>query len=440
MGNEAAPQHNLTAILTELYRICCDGAMIEIRCANPNSVCRVADPFKQRTLTENTWLFFDRQARQKCKNSDSGLMWAQDDRMVMALEALDRIKINLKLLRTDLVLEQNFLKEIQAGKYSNQQEIQKEIQARPQLVTSYIYYLVCIKDESHNFALSNLSPYPPYVMRVYNQESEDIYISRDLVAFGVWEPNESHLILNIVRNLMESKRYSQGITVANIGANIGWYILLLAKTFSQVKVDAFEPTPRTLEILQQNVQINTLTKQITIYPCALSQESGECDLFLNNQNAGGNALAINVDNEFDREHKVTIKTETMDRVYGARPQSEWPDFIIIDTEGHEQMVWNGAKEMFAAGFRPVVVSEFAPWAMKLRGACTYYTEWLEQYHYHAFAIIHQTNNVVISPMSLDDLNKAYKRLEDNKQGIFMDILYVPEYIHLEGDKFVVDES
>lgn len=440
MGNEADPQRNLTAILTELYRICCDGALIEIHCANPHSVCRVADPFKQRSITENTWLFFDRQARQNCKNADSGLKWAQDDRMVMALEALDRTNINFKLLRTQLVLEQNFLKEVQAGKYPSQAEIKKEIQARPQLVTTYIYYLVCIKDASHKFALTNLTPYPPYVMRVYEQESDDIYISHALTTIGVWEPNESYLVLNTVRNLLEAKRYAQGMRVANIGANIGWYTLLLANTFAQVKVDAFEPTPRTLEILQQNVQINGLTGQVSIYPCALSQEAGKSDLFLNEHNAGGNALAITVKNEFDRKHKVTIKTETMDRVYGSRPQSEWPDFIIIDTEGHEQMVWNGAKEMFAAGWRPVVLSEFCPQFMKLRGACTYYTEWLEQYHYQAFAIIHQDNRAAISPMSLDALNQSYEQLKNNTKGMFMDILYVPDYMHLRGDKFVVDEA
>lgn len=434
MGNEADSQHNLTAILTELYRVCCDGALIEVRCAN--SDCRDYDPFKQRDIGEKTWAFFDRQSRKLCKNAGSLLTWEQDERMVMALEALDRANINFKLLRSQINLDQLFLKKIQAGMYPTQQEFQEEIEANPCLITSYSFYLVCIKDENHTFALTDVNPYPSYVMRVYDKESDDIYVSHSIATQGNWEPNESFLILDTVSDVLKAARYEQGMRVANIGANMGWYTLLLANSFAQVKVDAFEPSPRTLEILQQNVQINALNDRVTVYPYALSQEAEECDLFLNEHNAGDNSLYIHSEVEFDRDRKVTIKTETMDRIYCGRPQSEWPDIIIIDTEGHEQMVWNGAKKMFAAGWRPVVFSEFAPWALKLRGECTYFIEWLEQYHYKAFNVYRRRPG--LSPMSLDELKETYERLKDDKEYDYIDVLFVPEYMHLEGDKFVVD--
>lgn len=434
MGNEADPQRNLVAIMTELYRVCCDGALIEICCANPESGCRDYDPFVQRSIGEKTWAFFDRQSRKLCKNTGSLPTWEQDERMVMALEALDRAKVNFQLLNTEMNFDQLFLHKVQAGMYPTQESFQEEILAHPYLINSYSFYLLCIKDESHTFVLTELPPYPSFVMRVFDKDSDDIVISRIIAERKAYEENESFLLLNMVSDVCQAERYAQGIRVANIGANIGWYTLLLAKTFAQIKIDAFEPSPRTLEILQQNVQCNALSNQVTIYPCALSQEAGECEFFMDEHNLGLNTLQINDEGNFAGH--CAVKTETLDRVYSECPQHEWPDFVVIDTEGHEQKVWDGAKEMFAAGWRPVVFIEFSPRLLKLRGKCTYFIEWLEQYHYQAFKI-HQ-NKAGLSPMSLEELEAFYNECEGDNW--YLDVLFVPEYMYIEGDKFVVDEA
>ena len=439
MGNEADPQKNLLAILTELYRICCDGALIEIRCANPLSEQRIADPLKQRSLNATTWVFFDRQQRQEHKDPLTGLSWAQDERMAVVLEALEQSAINFKLLRTQLHLAPSFMQRVKSGAFKSQQEVQNAINAYPQVVTATTFYLVCVKDESHSFAVANMPPCAPFAMRVYSNQTEDIYISQSINQTGAWEPNESHIALTVLQQMLASARYQQGLKVANIGANIGWYCLLVGKLSPKITIDAFEPTPKTLEILTQNLKINALNEQVTLYPCAISDSVGHSDLFINEHNAGGNALQFTEsDHDFDRSHKVTITTETLDRLYAERAPEEWPDFIIIDTEGHEQKVWNGAQKLFAAGWRPAIMTEFAPTLLKLRGECNYYVDWIEKYHYQAYCITRTPNQVTLIPQTVADLNRLFDQLKDNTQGLYSDLLFVPDYFHFQDGVFVIE--
>ena len=50
-----------------------------------------------------------------------------------------------------------------------------------------------------------------------------------------------------------------GMTVFDVGANIGWYSLNVARLMAGVQVHAFEPLPSTFGYLARNVALNSFT-------------------------------------------------------------------------------------------------------------------------------------------------------------------------------------
>lgn len=439
LGSDADPEHDLLAIMQELYRICCDGALIEVHCAGEGAAVRHGDPLQKRRLSAKTWPFFDADARKTNKDPISGKAWAEDERMAMVLEAIEQTGVNFKLCHLQHQVSEQVINQIKANNIQSQQQIQKIIEQVPQSILSSTFYLVCVKDPSHSFAVAHPNMVAPFSMRLYANESEDIYISKAIRLVGAWEPQESLIVSNLCKHMLEMEPYKDGFKLANIGANIGWYCLLLGHLSSKIHIDAFEPTPQTLEILSQNLKINGLNEQVTVFPCAMSDSVESCELFLNEHNAGGNSLKmVEEDHDFSHEHTITIQTETLERLYGDLPQSEWPNFIIIDTEGHEQKVWNGAQKLFDQGWRPVVLTEFAPQLLVLRGECTYYKQWIQDYHYQVYAIARANNQASLIAESLEALQQQFDQLkENNTEGVYLDLLFVPEHMAIKDGKLTL---
>lgn len=114
----------------------------------------------------------------------------------------------------------------------------------------------------------------------------------------------------------------------------------------------------------------------------------------------------------------------------------------MDVEGHEQKVMDGAQGMFAQGFRPLLVTEFAPLALKLRGECTYYQDLLSKYQYSAYIISHNTPNKTaqLMPVDLDNLKQIYKSADNpeiDEVSLLFDLLFVPPHMADQPIKPVV---
>lgn len=120
--------------------------------------------------------------------------------------------------------------------------------------------------------------------------------------------------------LMARMMVEPGMTVANIGANVGWFTRLLSNLVGpEGEVHAVEPHPDNVELLRQNVNGNVL-----IYQCALGVDSpGTAELGEHPVNSG--------------EHSLLIHTDTSVTVQLADAHEILPklDFAIIDTQGFD---------------------------------------------------------------------------------------------------------
>lgn len=141
-----------------------------------------------------------------------------------------------------------------------------------------------------------------------------------------YDPNETLLIENTV------KRDSVAI---DIGANIGYYSLLLAQKCKRVW--AFEPTDYTFGLLTKNIEYNKLQDKIIAEKVAISDKEQKLKLYHAYQNSGGNSVVPMAG--CDSSSYEIVACTTLDKVI----PNQRIDFMKIDVEGHEEQVLGGGK-------------------------------------------------------------------------------------------------
>lgn len=129
-----------------------------------------------------------------------------------------------------------------------------------------------------------------------------------------------------------------GDVVYDIGANIGFYTVVLAKAVGEKgKVIAFEPERESYNVLQKNLKLNGLTN-VYIFQKALGDKEGEGKLFLG-QTIGNFSLV--------KTYEKEIGYQTVEIVEGDQFVKEQnlpiPKVVKIDVEGYEYSVFQGLR-------------------------------------------------------------------------------------------------
>lgn len=143
-----------------------------------------------------------------------------------------------------------------------------------------------------------------------------------------------------------------GDTVYDIGANIGYASLSLAKRVgSRGRVCAFEPLPANARLLRENIKGNRLTN-VEILEVAVSDRFGEAIIRLA-ENPATASLIWHRDNRSATE--ISVKTVLIDDLVEAG-QLCAPKFVKIDVEGAEGQALLGMHRTLANA-RPVLFIE-----------------------------------------------------------------------------------
>lgn len=132
----------------------------------------------------------------------------------------------------------------------------------------------------------------------------------------------------------------EGMTIIDIGANIGAITLQFAKKVSPGgKVFSFEPSPFNFKLASKNISINSF-KNIKLINEGLGNEKATAFLYNVNPNNRGMLRLLSEDNNnsFDKEE---VQIDTLDKSM-QKFSIPKPDFIKIDVEGFEYKVLQGA--------------------------------------------------------------------------------------------------
>lgn len=138
-----------------------------------------------------------------------------------------------------------------------------------------------------------------------------------------------------------------GMTVIDIGANLGVYSLPMSQLVGQTgRVFAYEPGTDARSLLQRSRELNG-ARNLEVLPFALSDREREGRLVF------GGSSELNALGEGGAGETVAITS--LDKEQAAR---SWPppDFVKIDAEGEEERILAGGREFFAV-HSPLIMFE-----------------------------------------------------------------------------------
>lgn len=176
-------------------------------------------------------------------------------------------------------------------------------------------------------------------------DGRDIGIAPHLMLDGYWEMWVTEVLVSLVR---------KGMIVADIGANLGYYSLLMADLVGAGgQVHAFEPNPHMTGLLHRSLSVNGFSDRVRVHQVALGAE-----------NEG--QVALHVPHEDPKNAHILPMGDTLPDGVVAVPQArldgrvDWSaiEFAKIDVEGAEQLVWAGAQGLLDNGALKTVVLEF----------------------------------------------------------------------------------
>ena len=152
-----------------------------------------------------------------------------------------------------------------------------------------------------------------------------------------------------------------GVTVLDVGANVGAYTMLFATWVGETgRVFAFEPAPDACEGLRTHVALNDFDGRVTVVESAVAGRAGEAE-FAVHPSGGASSLTLA---SVDGGSHIRVRTETIDGI--CRTHGLLPAVIKIDVEGAELDVLKGARNTLTLPGLQVFI-EFHPAAWRLAG-------------------------------------------------------------------------
>jgi FkbM family methyltransferase len=126
----------------------------------------------------------------------------------------------------------------------------------------------------------------------------------------------------------------------DIGANFGLYSVLLSDEMNLLHLHAFEPLPRNAHQFGANLYLNGLDDRVTLHRCALSDRSGEVELFVDPASTGVSTLLSAAQRSRQDAYKTSMRVET--RVFDEQfALAGIRALVKIDVEGAELMTLAG---------------------------------------------------------------------------------------------------
>lgn len=167
------------------------------------------------------------------------------------------------------------------------------------------------------------------------------YVQRNLFLYGDYERNTMRHVRRLIR---------PGDTVVDIGGNIGFYALEMARLNAPGRLISLEPNPAALDRFKANWQLNPAPKNIELLEHGLADKPGSFTLSFNRGNLGSASAFGNA------PERVEVKVDTLDAVLDSKG-IERVDVIKIDIEGGELSALRGAEKTLANSARMMLVIE-----------------------------------------------------------------------------------
>lgn len=235
---------------------------------------------------------------------------------------------------------------------------------------------------------------------------EDRGISRDLYLLGI---RESHATWTFKKHL------SPGQTILDIGANLGYYVMIEADAVGpEGRIYAVEPEPRNLELLKKNVALNDWEGIVQADWGAVSDRKGTAVLHVAEQsNLHTLTRTPSMKGYVNFAEEVEVPTFTLDeyaREKGINPADI--DIIRMDIEGHEAVALEGMSEILGVAKSLLFFVEVHPRQIRESRGDDGYRRFLDQLSSYGFTVAYAAESVssrVDRAMSVSTIQDLFDR-------------------------------
>jgi FkbM family methyltransferase len=177
-------------------------------------------------------------------------------------------------------------------------------------------------------------------------DGSDISLTPHLALDGYWEEWITKVFLDTVK---------PGMTIVDIGANCGYYSLLGARAVGPKGYTiAIDANPKMCSLIDSSLATNGYSSRSTVINAAVTAAHGEVNLSIPEKYKGG-ATIHGMDSRYS-PNVITVAGTPLSSLVGDRSI----DFIKIDAEGAEPLVFQGSEDLFARLRKLSVIMEFAP--------------------------------------------------------------------------------
>ena len=181
----------------------------------------------------------------------------------------------------------------------------------------------------------NIVPLKRFVKRsIYDYKMyldvKDAGISRSLLLHAERELDHKLMLEEIVK---------PGMNIFDIGANIGYYVLMEKNLLKgQGSVTAIEPSPTNTDLLKMNMSLNNVS-DVSIHTMAISNKVEKKDFYLAKQSNLNTFHATGTGVTHLSGKVISVDTATVPSL--SKQLDIKPDLIRMDVEGHEVEVIDG---------------------------------------------------------------------------------------------------
>ena len=200
------------------------------------------------------------------------------------------------------------------------------------------------------------------------------HIQQQLFWYGYYEKELGDLLKKIVK---------PSDVFIDIGANIGYFSLLVAHRLPSAEVISFEPVVDLYKKMNDNITLNDIKNIITIH-AAVGEIDEERELFVSAPDNSGMSSFRQPENYSGSKEKV--KVVAIDEWFKGSGLSKI-DILKLDIEGSELAALRGMKKVLQ-NFRPLLIVEINPETLSmfnLKPLDIY--DYLEQQGYKGFLIL-----------------------------------------------------
>lgn len=193
---------------------------------------------------------------------------------------------------------------------------------------------------------------------LYYVEANDRLIVPKFVMDGIFEVDVTHFL---------RKHVAPDSICVDVGANFGYYTCIMARLAHQGRTTGIEADPKIFALARDNVFINWMEGRATVKNLAAADRVGEIQLYRRVGRSGNTGVIQLSDDALAQmgeppQEPFTVRCSTLDEEFPGRV-----DFLKIDVEGAEPLVFRGAAKLIANNPGIHIVMEWSPEQLKHAG-------------------------------------------------------------------------